>query len=140
MELGTIAIRLSKVVLTAGIALWTFLVAFGNITDYQTNWAFVQHVMSMDTIFPGSTIAWRALTAPGVQTAAYLVIIAAECLTFFAFFVATIAMVRKLGAPDIAFRRAKSLVAIGVTIAVALWLVGFMAVGGEWFAMWQSST
>ena len=44
--------RLSKTALVAAIAFLTTLVAFGNITDYETNWAFVRHVLSMDTIFP----------------------------------------------------------------------------------------
>ena len=29
---------------------------------------------------------------------------------------------------------------IGVTLAFLLWFSGFMVVGGEWFAMWQSKT
>jgi predicted small integral membrane protein len=31
-------------------------------------------------------------------------------------------------------------VAAGAAVAFALWFVGFMVVGGEWFLMWQSST
>jgi predicted small integral membrane protein len=49
-------IRLCKTALVATIAVFFVLVAFGNITDYGTNWAFVQHVLAMDTIFPGSTL------------------------------------------------------------------------------------
>ena len=49
-------IRLSKTATVAAIALFASLVAFGNITDYGTNWAFVQHVLSMDTVFATATI------------------------------------------------------------------------------------
>jgi hypothetical protein len=48
-------ISLSKTAMVAAIALFASLVAFGNITDYGTNWAFVQHVLSMDTVFPTTT-------------------------------------------------------------------------------------
>ena len=51
-----IAIRAAKAATVAAIALFATLVAFGNLTDYNTNFVFVEHVMSMDTIFPFSTI------------------------------------------------------------------------------------
>ena len=47
-----IAVRLSKIAIVAVIALFFTVVAFGNITDYGTNWQLVQHVLSMDTRFP----------------------------------------------------------------------------------------
>jgi len=46
-----IIVRAAKIAMIAAIALFATLVAFGNITDYGTNLAFVQHVLSMDTIF-----------------------------------------------------------------------------------------
>src|SRR5215211_6759756 len=54
----------SKIVLVGAIALFASLVAFGNLTDYNTNFVFVQHVLSMDTVFPFSTIKYRAITSP----------------------------------------------------------------------------
>lgn len=38
------------------------------------------------------------------------------------------------------FNTAKSLVMVGCGIGFLLWFTGFMVVGGEWFAMWQSKT
>ena len=73
-----LAVRLAKIVLVAAVALHASLVAFGNITDYGTNWLFVQHVLSMDTIFPTSTIRYRAIGSTLLQQAAYLLIIATE--------------------------------------------------------------
>ena len=48
----------------------TLHVAFGNVSDYDTNFAFIQHVLSMDTIFERSTIRYRAITDPTLQRAA----------------------------------------------------------------------
>ncbi len=38
------------------------------------------------------------------------------------------------------FERAKRFAVAGVTLAFLIWFLGFMVVGGEWFAMWQSTT
>ena len=73
-----IAMRAAKIALVAAIALFASLVAFGNITDYGTNFVFVQHVLSMDTVFPFSTIKYRAITSPALHHAAYVLIIATE--------------------------------------------------------------
>jgi len=56
-----IAMRAAKIAMVAAIALFASLVAFGNTTDYGTNFAFVQHVLSMDSIFPNSAITYRAI-------------------------------------------------------------------------------
>jgi Predicted small integral membrane protein (DUF2165) len=53
----------------------------GNITDYGTNWAFVQHVLAMDTIFPGSTLIWRAVTDQRLAALTYWLIIGWEIVT-----------------------------------------------------------
>lgn len=140
MSAGIIAIRLSKIVMTGGISFWAFLVVLGNVTDYDSNWAFVQHVMAMDTIFPDSQLKWRAITDPTLQTAAYLAIIATEALTCLAFLAATWVMATKLRASRIEFQSARAPLAIGVIFSFGLWFIGFVAIGGEWFAMWQSKT
>ena len=75
-----LAIRAAKVTMVAAIALFTSLVTFGNLTDYNTNFAFVQHVLSMDTIFAFSAIKYRAITDPALQHAAYATIIATEAV------------------------------------------------------------
>lgn len=50
-------IRLSKIAMVLAMALFASLVSFGNITDYETNFAFVHHVFLMDTTFPGNSIS-----------------------------------------------------------------------------------
>src|SRR5699024_10917982 len=76
-----LVVRASKILMVAAIAFFASLVAFGNITDYGSNFAFVTHVLSMDTIFPDATIDYRAITNPFLQHAFYILIIAAEPLT-----------------------------------------------------------
>ncbi len=74
--------RPSKAAMVAAIALLTTLIAFGNLTDYGTNWAFVPHGLSMDTTFPISTTPYRAVTDSTLKTAGcWLLIAAGGCPT-----------------------------------------------------------
>jgi len=133
-----IAIRAAKVAMVAAIALFASLVAFGNVTDYQTNFVFVQHVLSMDTIFPSSTIRYRAITGPALHHAAYALIVAAEAAVAALCWVGAILLLRQLCAGAAAFNRAKPAAVTGLTLGFVLWQVGFMSIGGEWFGMWMS--
>ena len=72
-----IAIRVSKVVLVLAAGLYCLLVGYDNIVDYGSNFAFVQHVMSMDTTFPGNAVRdGRAVLDPRLHHLAYAIIIA----------------------------------------------------------------
>ncbi|SEQ21597.1 Predicted small integral membrane protein [Lentzea xinjiangensis] len=120
------------VAVTVGfIALNMLIVVFGNITDYGTNEAFVRHVLAMDTTF-GEGLKWRAITSPAVVTLVYVLIIAWEAVSAVLLTAGTIAYLR--GRED----SARSLASAGLLMVVALFLGGFMTIGGEWFAMWQS--
>src|SRR3546814_11828902 len=131
-------IRLSRIGLVATIALWLALVAFGNITDYGSNLVFVQHVLAMDSIFPDASIHYRAVHAPLLQHAAYLLIIAAETLAALLCGLGAWRMWRARRSPATLFHRAKRLAVTGLSIGVLLWLGGFMAVGGEWVGLLMS--
>src|SRR5437764_8475209 len=102
-----IAIQAAKIALVAAIALFATLVAFGNMTDYGTNLAFVQHVLSMDTIFERSTIRYRAITAAPLHHAAYAVIIAAEAATAMLCWIGAYTLMRRLRAGARSFHHAK---------------------------------
>ena len=130
-------VRTSKSIMVAAVALWVSLVAFGNITDYGTNLAFVVHVLSMDTLFPDTTIRYRAITSQALHHAAYILIIVAEVIAAISCWVASFQMVRTISDPA-AFNRAKTLAVVGLTICLLIWLGGFIAIGGEWFGMWMS--
>jgi len=45
-----VIIRLIKAMVCLAVALFGLLVAADNVIDYSTNFEFVQHVLSMDTI------------------------------------------------------------------------------------------
>jgi predicted small integral membrane protein len=135
-----IEVRLAKIAMVASLAAFALLVAFDNVIDYGTNYLFVQHVLSMDTTFPDSTLRWRAITSPALWQAGYALIIAGEAATGLCFAAGTIALLRALRADAGAFQRAKRLALAGASMGFLVWFLGFMVVGGEWFQMWQSGT
>ncbi|PWL17029.1 hypothetical protein DKP76_13395 [Falsochrobactrum shanghaiense] len=133
-------IRLSKTAFVAAIAFFATLVSFGNITDYGSNFAFVQHVLMMDTIFPDATIKYRAIDSNFLHNAAYIFIIAMETLTAILCWIGAVAMLRHISGNAAAFNRSKNWAILGLSLGFLIWQVGFMSVGGEWFGMWMSST
>jgi len=131
--------RAAKIATVAAIAAFATLVAFGNVTDYETNFAFVQHVLSMDTVFPRSTITYRAIANPTLHHAAYAIIIAAEALTAVLCWIGAVRLLAHLRAHAGAFNRAKTYSVAGLTLGFLTWQFGFMTIGGEWFGMWMSA-
>ena len=121
------------------MALLLLLVAFNNVVDYGDNWTFVQHVMGMDTVFPGSTQAWRAIHSTRAQQVFYWAIIAAEALSGGLLAAGAAALFRWAREPE-RFDRALALPVAGLTLAMLLYGGGFLAVGDEWFLMWQSKS
>ena len=51
-----VLIRLAKVAMIGSLAAYALIVTYDNIVDYQSNYEFVRHVLSMDTTFPGNTL------------------------------------------------------------------------------------
>lgn len=133
-----IALRLSRIAVVAAVAFFFTLVAFGNVTDFESNWAFVQRVMAMDTTFRSPNLMWRAVTDEGVQRAAYLAIIAWQILTALLLWVGVARLARAISADPVTFAAAKSVAVLGLTAGFLLYAVGFLGIAGEWFAMWQS--
>src|SRR5258708_11913731 len=111
-----IAVRVAKATMVAAIALFASLVAFGNLTDYNTNFVFVQHVLSMDTVFPFSTIRYRGITSSALHHAAYALIIAAELVTALLCWIGAVALARRLRADAGAFNGAKTIAVVRLTL------------------------
>jgi predicted small integral membrane protein len=133
--LGTLPV--AATVMTSVLALYMLLVLFGNITDFGTNREFVQHVLAMDTTFHDPHVTWRAITSSALQDAVYVCVIIWEALT-------TAVLVYAVLLWGVAFRgssfeRARRFTTLGLLMIVVLFAGGFITIGGEWFAMWQST-
>ncbi|TCT29739.1 DUF2165 family protein [Martelella mediterranea] len=131
-------IRLSKSLMVLAIAFFATLVAFGNITDYGSNYAFVHHVFLMDTIFPDSSIKYRAIESETLHHAGYIFIIALETLTAILCWVGGFKLLAATSGSPREFNARKKWAVAGLTLGFLTWQVGFMSIGGEWFGMWMS--
>jgi predicted small integral membrane protein len=131
-------LRTIKLLLVFGVAIFYSLVVFNNITDYGSNYEFVRHVLMMDSTFPGNRGMWRAINSPILHTLFYLSIIAWEFVTMVLCWWGGLRMAQAIRGPAVAFHQAKRISVIALTLSLLMWLVTFLAVGGEWFLMWQS--
>lgn len=129
--------RLSKIVMVLSFALYVSLVVFNNLTDYNSNFFITVHVLLMDTTFPDNQGRWRAIESPFLHHAAYVMIIVTEILIAGLCWLGGLRLCQSIRTPS-SFNQAKSLPILGLTLGFFLWFTGFMAIGGEWFLMWQS--
>jgi predicted small integral membrane protein len=131
-------IRICKIAVVANSFLFLTAVVFNNLTDYDSNYHFIQHVLSMDTTFPGNVGMWRALTSPLIHRLFYAIIILWEAAAalLMAVGIWRLWLTRKGSAAE--WKRAKGLAVLGLTLSLTQWYTAFITVGGEWFLMWQS--
>jgi len=129
---------IGQTLFVASLGIYVLLIAFNNITDYQTNFLLVQHVMSMDTIPFKASTHWRSVHSTYLHHAAYIAIILWQ---------ASAGAFCVLGAVNLSgcvfkpneFRKRIALAAAGLWLSLGLWLVPFLIVAHEWFLTWQSS-
>ncbi|MGZ4000192.1 MAG: DUF2165 family protein [Mucilaginibacter sp.] len=132
--------RVAKTISVAAIALMSVLIVIGNTTDYFTNYQIIEHVLKMDTIFPGGTIHYRSIDSVFLFHASYILIIALEAAMAFCCVKGSWALFKNLRSGAASFHAAKNWAVAGLIIAIGIWFLGFEVIGGEWFAMWQSHT
>ena len=132
--------RIAKLLLLAGVALFYSLIVFNNLTDSNSNCQFVRHVLTMDTTFPGNRGMWRALPSPGWHLAFFISIVAWEIITAILLWWGAVRLMHAVRRTAAEFNAAKRIPVMALTISLLMWLVAFLAVGGEWFLMWQSQT
>ncbi|EKX62046.1 DUF2165 domain-containing protein [Streptomyces ipomoeae] len=132
----TSVLPLASTLLVGTVALYMALVAFSNITDFGTNQQFVRHVLAMDTTFKDEDLMWRAIESKGIQDAVYVLIIIWETIAALVLLAATYFWATALR--HRAFHTARRYSTLGLLMVLLLFGAGFIAIGGEWFVMWQS--
>ena len=142
-------LRLFKVFFAAAVGLNLLLTVLDNaVFGYASNYGFVKHVLSMDTLFSGENNTWRALRDPTpdgpggywLYHVFYAGIIAWEAATAALCFAGAWALWCQRRAEARLFHRAKRLALAGLALSMLQWFLAFETVGGAWFQMWQSST
>lgn len=131
-------IRLAKALLTLATGLYGAIVVFGNLTDYQTNYTFIRHVLTMDSTYPDNKIMYRSIESPRVHHALLRFIIFIEALITILCTKGGLDMLRHLESDPETFHESKRWGIGGMLLALLLWFFGFQGVAGEWFGMWMS--
>ncbi|RLV57868.1 DUF2165 domain-containing protein [Parashewanella curva] len=134
--------RFSKLLLAFFLGIFCLIVGYNNIVDFNTNYQFVIHVLSMDSMQPwflGTQLFDRAVTKPSLLLTAYWFIIALEIIaglviSFGAFF-----MFKGARYDNASFSKGQGIFLAGATIALFIWYFSFAVVGSEWFQMWAST-
>jgi predicted small integral membrane protein len=133
-------LRIAKMSLVFAVALYYSFVVFNNVTDYDSNYQFIRHVLMMDSTFAANHGMWRALNQPALHTGFYLSIITWETVTMLLCWWGGLRLAGTLRGTAAAFHSAKSVAIAALSLSLLMWLVAFLSVGGEWFLMWQSKT
>ncbi|MGC1463421.1 MAG: DUF2165 domain-containing protein [Terracidiphilus sp.] len=139
-EAESMITRVAKILLLASLGLFYTLVIFNNLTDPNSNFQFVRHVLTMDTTFPGNNGMWRAMPSPAWHWTFFGCIVAWEIATAILLWWGFARMLRALRRSTAEFNAAKRVPVMALTLSLLMWLVAFLSVGGEWFLMWQSLT
>lgn len=131
-------IQLCQILFVAQIGAFALLVAYNNVRDPGPNLRLVQHVMSMDDVFADTRLKDRAITSPALHRAMFWLIVATEAVVAALCLVGAARLALVHGAAPAEFHAAKTLAFAGLGLGFALWFGGFMVIGGQWFASWQS--
>src|SRR5262249_26932864 len=130
-------IRLAKIAVIAVLAVFALIVAYDNVLAYNSNYQFVRHVLSMDTIFPDSALRSRAIDSETMWRAACALIIAIEASTGFLLALGAVVLLGRLRASAKLFNHAKLWAVAGLTLGFCLWFLGFR-VDSEYHQAWTA--
>ena len=133
-------LRLFQSLILALAGLYGLFVFAGNLMDYDSNYQFVRHVLSMDTTFEGNALMWRAIDNEIIHHIAYWGIIIAEGLFALLALIGAFKLFARRNADTAAYNQAKWWGYAAYGLGLLIWFFGFIIIGSEWFAMWQSST
>ena len=131
--------RLIKIFFSCSVALFISLVCFNNIIDYTSQFQFVSMVAKMEDTF-SMMKSWRSINSEFAHNVLYILIVAWELLIAVLILFGSFRMINKLKATMPEFKKAKKYTSLGLSLGVLFWFTVFIAIGGEWFLMWQSKT
>ena len=129
--------RLIKIFFSGSVALFMCLVCFNNLTEYDSQFQFVQVIARMEDTFSGMK-SWRSISSSFVLHIFFILIVVWEIMTAVLMLLGTFKMINKFKDTAPAFKSAKKYTALGLSFGVLLWFTVFIAIAGEWFLMWQS--
>lgn len=120
-------VRLVKFLVVFSVALFFTLIAFNNLTDFESNRVYIRQVLTLDTIH-NEAVSWRAIGNPTAHLIVYWCFILWEIATAIVCWIGSIRLLKGM----------KSVAIFGLAMGFLLYMIGFVDVGSEWFYLWQS--
>ena len=124
------------------VAAYYLVVGFDNITNptnpNASNWPFVQGVISGDGVPADSGFEWRFIDATWFQAISYIGVMTAETLTGILLLIAGIKGLRASRTGP-RWGHAQKWTYAGGILGLAVFFLGFMVIGGNWFIMYLNS-
>jgi len=130
-------LRTAKIMLVLTVALWAFLGAFGNITDWDGILASVETVTSK-TLFEGGASTWQATSNPIVIWIGALLITLSKLIGGAMCAIGGLKMWGARSSDAMTFASAKELALTGFIVLVIMLFGGFIVIAETWFELWRS--
>lgn len=133
-------LKLSKIFITAAIALFFTITVINNISDYHQTFIFMNHTLSMDTTAQNPNFMWRAISNQMIQHLVFISIIVLQCIIALLCWFATYQMINHLKSLENAkFTHAKMFALLACSLGFILYGIGFLTIAGQWFMMREST-
>ncbi|MGD9843207.1 MAG: DUF2165 family protein [Steroidobacteraceae bacterium] len=130
-------IRVCKVVLVLSVGLFLTLAAINNLLGLDGAFGAVKGAVDMQATFKVPTLMWRAIESPALVWLCVAGIVIAELVGGLLCLWGAIRL-WSARATAAAFNSAKSTAIVGLSVCAILYGLGFLAIGGEWFMLWQN--
>lgn len=130
-------IRLIKILLIMAVALWGFVGALHNITDWQGTLGAVRAATSMST-FEGGAESWQATSMPLVVWLGALFIMLSKLAAGFLCGLGSLKMWQHRKGQISEFNVSKEMALTGCGVALFMLFTGFIVIAESWFGLWQS--
>ena len=129
--------KLGKIFLVLGMGMFLTLAAFNNSMTLQGTFGAVKSAVDMQGTFKVPVLMWRAIENPTLIWLCVAGIILTEAIAGLLCLWGAWRLwsARSSGA---AFNAAKTTAIVGLSLAAVLYSLGFQAIAGEWFMLWQN--
>ncbi|MCX4220891.1 MULTISPECIES: DUF2165 domain-containing protein [Pseudomonas] len=129
-------IRRSKVAIVFMVGILGALIVFSNATDYNSNYIYLGHILSMDTT--GSHLMYRSINSEMMHHRIYWMIMTLETIFTSACLLGGYQLAKNINASDEQFHEAKKYAVLGFLVALFIYYFCLQVIGIEWFDMDQS--
>lgn len=122
-------LRLIKIMISLAFGAFAAMASLNNFQDAPANLAYVETVISMVDVLPGSPKS-RAIFPLDSAPVFLSIILAIEGFIAFLLIIGSLRMLANIGKSAKAFKRSKTMASLGYCTAILLWFLGFVVFGG----------